>query len=326
MNRAVKAAVRGSGVGFALLGVIIGASVASAATRSHATTAAPSKVATPTQIAHAVAAARLIKSLPSDVEPSLKDAINDNGYPQAYAQKCEAEPEKVTMPACVYGDPAGKKTMVLFGDSHAEMWLPGFDALAKRLHWKLIYLAKSGCPPAYLAAWDPFRNRFPFTECDQWHAYATARIRKTKPNLLVLTDEYDTPEGKGRVQIQPPQWTAGLVKTLKLSAAPGTRTVILGDMPYLTQSAPECLAAHQTDVQACSASPKDAVRADHVAAESTAAKLAHAKYINVEPWFCSTTTCTAVVASKIVYSDQFHMTGTYGTYLSGALQAALGLG
>ena len=318
-------AARLSLLSVALASLLAGLGGASTASASRAGSRARVQIASTTRVLHAVAAARLIKSVPSNVNPALKDAVNDNGYPQAYAEGCEAPAEKVQMPACVYGDPHGKKTMLLFGDSHAEMWLPGFDALAKRIHWKLVYLAKSGCPPAYIAAWDPYRNRFPFTECDQWHKYATARIRKTKPNLLVLTDEYLTPEGKDKAQIQPPQWTAGLVKTLKLIETPGSRTVILGDIPYLKQSAPECLAAHQNDVQACSASVTDAVLPDHIAAEQTAAKLAHAQYIDTLPWFCSTKTCTPVIADTIVYSDQYHITGSYGIYLSGALQAALRL-
>jgi len=286
--------------------------------------AAHAAFAPPAVVARAVAAAPRTTSLSHTVASTLRDTVNDNGYRDVEAAGCDAPPERVQMPACVYGDRLARRTLMLFGDSHAEMWLPGFDLLGRKIHWKVLYLAKSGCPPADFQTWDPFRNRFPFKECDEWHRYVVARIRKAHPSLLVLTDEYLKPEGKDHAEITPKQWTAGLVKTLKLVKTPRMRQVILGDIPYLTQSAPECLARHASDVQACSAKRSQAVIPAHVAAEKAAAKAVHARYVDVTPWFCSAT-CTAVIADTVVYSDQYHITGAYGIYLTGALQAALGI-
>ena len=52
------------------------------------------------------------------------------------------------------------------------------------------------------------------------------------------------------------------------------------------------------------------------------AKQAGVQYIDVFPWFCSAV-CTAVIGNMVVYGWDWHITATYATYLSGALQAAL---
>ena len=53
-----------------------------------------------------------------------------------------------------------------------------------------------------------------------------------------------------------------------------------------------------------------------------AARDAGATYIDVVPWFCSAT-CTAIVGNMIINQDGQHITRTYASFLSGAVQAAL---
>jgi hypothetical protein len=202
------------------------------------------------------------------------------------------------------------------------MWLPAFDAIGKRIHWKVVVLAKAGCGAPYTTFWDPFTRVSPFKECDQWHQYALARINRTKPDVLVLASEYLEPDADHPVWPSPAQWTAGLVKTLKLVTPKRTRKVVLGDIPYLGRSAPECLAANVVNVQACSAPASSAVKTDRLRAEQIAAKRTGARYIAVAPWFCSAT-CTAVVGNVVVYFDAYHASRTYTEFVSGALQAAL---
>src|SRR6266700_3706088 len=93
------------------------------------------QVATLAQVLRLVAAAPSIKKVPHNLVTPLRDTANDNAYRLVLAERCGLGPDGVTLPACVYGDPRGTHTIVLFGDSHAEMWLPGFDAMARRAHW-----------------------------------------------------------------------------------------------------------------------------------------------------------------------------------------------
>ena len=113
--------------------------------------ASPVPTAVPTSnVLRMVAAAARITTLPKDLTPPLADAARDGGELLAKTQTgCNANSQPVTVPACIWGDRAGSRTLVLLGDSHARMWLPAFDAIGKRLHWKVVLLAKSSCPPPY---------------------------------------------------------------------------------------------------------------------------------------------------------------------------------
>ena len=52
---------------------------------------------------------------------------------------------------------------------------------------------------------------------------------------------------------------------------------------------------------------------------------ADAQYLNVMPWFCSTT-CTDIIDDIVVYKDNDHITATYSRYLESVLGTALGFG
>jgi hypothetical protein len=283
--------------------------------------AADSPPATTAQVLQAVTAAASAEKVPSDLQPPLADSPNDQSYNELNSAKCAPDPPTVKMGPCLFGDTSGKRTMVLFGDSHAMMWFAGFDTLAKRRHWRLAYLGKSGCGAPALTFFDSTRTR-PFKECDEWKPYAIGRIRKLHPALIVVTSEFLTPEDAHRKQFSDSQWTTGLTKTLRLLTMPGAKRVVLGDIPYLPQSAPDCLAAHMSDMSTCSAPASEAVKSDHAAAEKKAAAATGTAYISVVPWFC-TKQCMPVIDKTVVYFDEAHISRTYAIYLSGALESAL---
>jgi hypothetical protein len=84
----------------------------------------------------------------------------------------------------------------------------------------------------------------------------------------------------------------------------------------------ECLAAHEEDVQACSWRRATMLLYLYGDTDRAVAKQAGVQYIDVFPWLCSSV-CTAVIGNMVVYGLSNHITATYATYLSGALQAAL---
>ena len=101
--------------------------------------------------------------------------------------------------------------------------------------------------------------------------------------------------------------------------------VVLGDIPYLNQSAPECLAANQSSPQNCNTPASTAVNSSHDASEQTTAQANGATYIDVIPWLC-TATCTAIIGNMVVYHNRYHLTATYTRYISGVLGSAIPFG
>ena len=282
--------------------------------------------ASPAAVQQAVIDARRITSVPADVTPSLASAPNDWGGLPADAQGCEAHLAVTSVPACVFGDPRGAQTMVLYGDSHALMWFEALDAVAKQAHWRLVVLGKDWCHVSLVVRTNPPGFGVPggrYTQCDTWHRLAIRRINKLNPDLLIVTEEPGGqlyPTGK----ITPGLWEQGLVKALDAITSPKTRKIVLGNIPVTPHINPNCLARHERDARACSGLPDFFYRGMNNA-EKIAAAASGAGYINVMPWFCSTT-CTDIIDNIIVYKDSDHITATYSRYLENELALSLGFG
>jgi hypothetical protein len=65
---------------------------------------------------------------------------------------------------CSFSDTTATKTLMLFGDSQASMWLPAFNIAGELLHWKILLEAKDGCAP-----WiSPVTSQQGSSACNDW--------------------------------------------------------------------------------------------------------------------------------------------------------------
>jgi peptidoglycan/LPS O-acetylase OafA/YrhL len=283
-------------------------------------TSAPASAAV---VRNLVAAAVKIRTVPANLTPSVGSAYFDYGPPDTWTG-CSASYAQTQVPACTFGDPDGTHTIVLYGDSHAVMWARAVNDIAIRARWKFVLLAKPGCPVDSL----PYMNPVGFnaaggewSACDRWHQDAIARINRIDPALLLLTQAaHERPAGG---LYSAAEWQGGLERTLRLVTSPNTTKVVIGNIPYLPEPGPDCLARHPDDVQACSGS-SNLARTSFDRAEKRAAAATGARYIDVAPWFCNTS-CTAVVGDDEVYVDDNHITNTYARFLEGVMAQALNL-
>jgi peptidoglycan/LPS O-acetylase OafA/YrhL len=274
-----------------------------------------------------VAAAAKITTVPKDLQPSLSEAAADWGGNYESGQ-CQADQSQSSEHICTLGDPYGTKLMVVYGDSHALMWLPAFEAIAKAAGWRLVVLGKVYCPaePVTIAnqpVWsDPGG---PDLSCDQWHRWAAQWINVHKPGLLVITQfpSYLAPRTNGSppVAFTEPQWLAGFKDLIDSIHVPGMRETLLGTTPTLAQSGPFCLAEHPNDVQLCST---PALQSEQIAsAEHLQALATGIGYVSPLPWFCSAV-CTAVIDKYNVYLEGIHISATWARYLENVLARSLG--
>ncbi len=280
------------------------------------------------QVTQAVAAAADITSLPKNLEPSLAGIEQDWGGDYE-GPLCQPSIGGSTERICTLGDPNGQKLMVLYGDSHALMWIPAFAAVAASAHWRLVVLGKQYCPAEITQStnppgWQQVNGRY--LPCERWHQWAIDWITRHRPNLVVVTqrDLYSYPSAGGA----PPRfipldaWQQGLTEFLYDITKPGIGRIVLGDLPVLGRSPAACLSEHAANVQACSTSASLAVAHRFNAAERVAAMATNSRYIDITPWFCATS-CSAVIDHYAVYIDSFHVTATYALYLQRVLSSAL---
>jgi peptidoglycan/LPS O-acetylase OafA/YrhL len=291
------------------------------------TVTSPTAVGTPTAtgdaavVEQAVKAAPQIRTVPADLEPPLAEAPSDWGGPNG---PCFPAEGVATVPACVYGDPEGTHTLVVYGDSHAAMWLDAIASIASDNDWKVVALTKGDCPANLLpysnpSGWGSVDGEY--AVCDRWHRFAVARINRLHPDLVIISQEVrGKPGGKNYT---PAQWRQGLTATLDQLDVPKSKVVVIGNIPTLPSSGPQCLSRNPDHVQRCSG-PIEEVTQRYIRAEQSAVTGLGGRFIDVTPWFCSTT-CTAIVSKYEVYFDQFHITSAYTFYLKGALAESLDL-
>ena len=93
------------------------------------TTAARSSWKPLPAVVDAVNAAKRGAALPWPLTPAVTDLRNDLF---AFPSGCSARQGETTSKICRLGAPDATKTLVVFGDSHAEMWMPPVLRMAKR--------------------------------------------------------------------------------------------------------------------------------------------------------------------------------------------------
>jgi len=276
-----------------------------------------------------VAAATRITTLPKDLQPSLSETAADWGGNYEELQ-CQAGLTQTSQLVCPFGNPKSNRLMVVYGDSHALMWLPAFEAIASAADWGLVMLAKSYCPaePVTIVNWPTWSDPGgPDLAYDQWHRWAVHWINTHKPGLLVITQEnnYLAPNPSGSLPaatFSDARWKKGLHQRFASIHVPDMREVLLGNTPFLLPGGLSCAAAHSENVQVCTEFSRYAVQPFNPVEQATALA-AGVEYADPTPWFCSTT-CTDIIDHYLVYWDNSHITATWSKYLENVLARALG--
>lgn len=273
------------------------------------------------KVAAAVAASVGVEDVPANLTPSISEAKADE--PPVFVDGCLDSYTDTKVRSCTFGDTTSTTQVFLIGDSHASMWFPALDGLAKARSWRLVALGKATCPPLEITVRSPELGRT-FTECNEWRANVMARIAATKPALVVLgvarhySSLYD-------ITVYDQQWVQGLAATVAQIRSLGSQVVVLGPIPKPPADVPTCLSAHLTTAAACTVPLAQSVNAAGIAAEQAATVQAGGAYLDLIPWFCTASTCAAMVDNLLVWRDDNHVTASYAAYLAPAAGAEIDL-
>jgi hypothetical protein len=139
------------------------------------------------QVQAAVAASVDLEVVPSNLTPPLTDqaaqqiAILTNGCLRVL-------PFDSGHPECAAGDIASTTTVALIGDSRAAMFNPAFQKVAEQRHWRLLMMAKAGCPITDLRVNKHFNSLAEeFQRCAEWRDQIMTRLRDERPQLIVVS-------------------------------------------------------------------------------------------------------------------------------------------
>ena len=272
----------------------------------------------------------------AQIVTQVADALANDDWPSqppridnpAYSKKCNVTRRDTTSAVCVHGDPAAGRTVVVFGDSHAAMWIPPLDLIGRRDHWRVVQLTKPACQAADFRSYSKVLNR-EYTECSEFRAFALAKIAELHPDVAIVSSVIKgtllSVNGKPTTDGIEDAWAAGLGTVIDRLTQSAGRVVVVGDMAYPAEPGIDCLTAHTGHASACNTPRSDAIYADHNAMEARVAAEHGATYVDRIPWFCTTNVCPAVIAGLTVHRDAFHVAENYAVWLSSALGGATGL-
>ena len=243
--------------------------------------------------------------VPSVTTPTLAAAAGD----QVNIGACNAW--RVTRShICQFGDPTGKRTVIVFGNSHSNMWIPAISVAAKTDHWKFYPIVKNACGyGAYVNTYDAWG---PNNQCAIWYAWALQQIARLHPSVIIV--------GSYTANKYWAQGEATVINKLKTIAP---RIILFSDTP--TIPAPGgCLMKPGVTQGSCLWPVASSVAAFQRQTTALAAS-EKVNYLNVTDWFCDGGLCPSVINDIIPYKDGAHVTPQYSRFLGPAMASAINL-
>jgi peptidoglycan/LPS O-acetylase OafA/YrhL len=207
---------------------------------------------------------------------------------------------------CVLGDRSARRTVIVFGDSHAAAWLPSVSYSAARLGFRLIPVVKASCTLGVASA---------AGHCADWYQEALARMRGLHPRAIIVGQYFDP-------RIPERSMYAGARRELHDFAQIAPEVALMEDPPTHDVNPIDCLLASGATLGSCTFSFTSDLERVHSTMRGLAIA-AGADFVPTLRWFCAHRQCPIVVGRFIVYWDTNHMTKTYARHIAVPVTAAL---
>ncbi|MGV9411560.1 acyltransferase family protein [Nocardia sp. NPDC003693] len=253
--------------------------------------------------------------LPEPLRPSLFQGFAD--APPPTQDGCIVPDTEVKR--CVYGNPAGERTIAVVGGSHSEHWIPALEVLAQQQGFRIVTYLKQGC--ALTLVDQPSYSETPDPECRRWSTEVIDQLALEQPDWVFTISTRFRPYSDGdEVPPEFPEVWAAL-------ADRGLKILALRDTPRLRRDgvfykAVDCLAYHG-NYDSCGMNRSIAL--DPIDPTGAAA----ASYPSVFPLdlsnaVCRPERCRVSEGNILIYRDEHHLTASYSRSLAPELGRQIG--
>ncbi len=242
---------------------------------------------------------------------------------------CHSELDKPALATCTLGETVDPtRTVAIVGDSHAIHWFSAMDRIGKLASWKVVTHARSSCPFTLARRTLPSeRNDKNQVICDNGNDKVLDRLLADNDIDTVFVSAFSSAYG----------WTSRPGSRLdhpavdgfhqiweKLTKA-GKRVVVLRDVPAVKDrvNTPDCLAANDLDVMACTMPRSRALVADVEFGAARKGAPRGVSAVDLSDLMCDQKWCYPVVGGVIVYRDYSHLSAEFSTLLAPYLAGRL---
>jgi peptidoglycan/LPS O-acetylase OafA/YrhL len=217
-----------------------------------------------------------------------------------------------TPDTCVYGPDDGVRA-VLFGDSHAEQWLPLVQSVAQDNNWRLYQFTKAACPAPALQPRDGRTDPFVRPNCLNWRADAIKRIEATKPKYIVVTS----------LSIYVPDYQELKVaweQTLAQLRSTGAQLLYIRDTPYPNRHVPECISGAMDNWTKCDFDLNNMHRIEPIVTDQLRGENLDIPIFDFTSYLCDGTVCHGARNGVLLFRDNSHLTATAARVLTEAFR------
>jgi peptidoglycan/LPS O-acetylase OafA/YrhL len=219
-----------------------------------------------------------------------------------------ASNSQTTGKICRVGTPSSARTIVLVGDSHANMWLPPLLELARRDGWALVPLIRLGCNPT---TWVTNEHG-----CRTWHRWSVGQALRLHAKVTVLGGSIDEQPGKATTMA-----AAQVVAEARDLRRAGLHVVVIGDPEGQSRDPVDCLLASGATMASCTTTwPRASLAAYDLVQRRTTAL--GAGFLPTRQFVCFESACPTVIDNTIAWMDTNHLTAAYTSAIAAPFRAA----
>jgi len=262
----------------------------------------------------AVKAARRGAKLPTPLTPPVSQLLKE-AY--QFPSGCPAAENQTTSDICRLGDTSATNTIVLFGDSHAQMWMPTLLTMSQADSWVLIPIVKSGC---VVSTWTgkgfPGTPGATVTACHAWYRWAVQQAKALQPDVTLITGCCGGAGGSTAVAMK-----NAYASTAAALKGVSKNVIVVADDDGVSKQPVDCLLAKHATMTTCTTTQTSATYAFN----DDLVRLAKSRgfgLLKTRSWFCYQSQCPMVVGHTIVYRDTGHITQAYAIELVAPYRAA----
>jgi len=218
---------------------------------------------------------------------------------------------------CTFGDRTARRTIVLVGDSEADMWITTFIVWGQEYHWKVVRLVKLGCDP-----WESSTN---WHECLAFRRFEVKTINAIRP-AAVFADGLPMVGETGLPTLSSAQIATNIDAFASKLKPSGSRVLVPQNIPwfYGFPEPNQCLAGNSTSVRVCNHDRRSKVVNGRTLAGIEMAGKTHAiTVVPIDQFFCTKTYCPVLVGGRVVYADEHHFTRQWGAYIARGFASVL---
>ena len=230
---------------------------------------------------------------------------------------CISKIEESELVVCEKGDVKSERTLVLFGDSKAQQWIPELSNIAATRGWRLLTVVKAGCPPVLMDVYLSFLGR-EYKECASWKVEALKHIKLESPDVIVMTHfgGYAPMINGNKVKGTYDIWQKGINNLFERFSTFSPTVLYIPDNPMFPVDIPTCLSRKvggDINIQAdiCGFSLSDMNSHHNVKKAINNIPFDNVIVMDLIENYCPNNFCPAVSNGEVRYSDHHHLSKQY---------------